>query len=81
MIRIFLPVVALLVLASCGGSDAQQDGVGGVSAGEAQALNEAAAVIDARTGAAQSADPRLNPAAVAAARADRGRAAARPDVP
>lgn len=80
MIRIFLPVMALLVLASCG-SDAQQDGVGGVSAGEAQALNEAAAVIDARTGAAQSADPGLNPAAVAAARADRGRAAARPDVP
>ncbi|WP_206377736.1 hypothetical protein [Sphingobium psychrophilum] len=71
MIRIFLSMAAACALAACGSGS--QDGVGGVSAGEAKALNEAAAQLDARTGAAQSADPGLNPAAVEAARADRNR--------
>jgi hypothetical protein len=71
-----LPVLlapALFGLAGCGsGSD---DGVGGVSAGEARALNEAAATLDARTGTAQDAQEGLNPAARTAAAADRGRIA------
>lgn len=39
-----------LILSACG-SAADDDGVGGVSAGEAKALNEAAAMLDARPGA------------------------------
>jgi hypothetical protein len=64
------------MLAACGSGS--HDGVGGVSAGEAQALNDAAAQLDARTGAARSADPGLNPAAVTAAGADRKRIAPQP---
>ncbi|WHO40059.1 hypothetical protein PMI04_005555 [Sphingobium sp. AP49] len=60
----------LLGLGACGSG--QQDGVGGVSASEASALNEAAASLDARTGAAMP-RPNLNPAAAAAARVDRDR--------
>lgn len=67
---------ALLCLAACGSGAG--DGVGGVSASEASALNEAAATLDARAGAARSDDVRLNPAASAAARADRGRIAPAP---
>ncbi len=76
MVRPLLPLAALSLLAACGSGS--QDGVGGVSAGEAQALNDAAAQLDARTGAAQSADPGLNPAAVTAAGADRKRVAPQP---
>lgn len=76
MIRIIFSLATALALSACGSGS--QDGVGGVSAGEAKALNEAAAQLDARTGAAQSADPGLNPAAVAAARADRHRIAPTP---
>ncbi len=79
MTRLYLPVGTLLALAACGSGS--QDGVGGVSAGEARALNEAAAKLDARTEAAQSADPGLNPAAVTAAQADRKRAAPQPPTP
>ncbi|CAM8641567.1 MULTISPECIES: hypothetical protein [Sphingobium] len=71
MIRIFLSMAVAFALAAC--DSGSQDGVGGVSAGEAKALNEAAARLDARAGAARSGDPGLNPAAVAAARADRNR--------
>lgn len=60
----------MLGLAGCG--SASGDGVGGVSASEASALNEAAAALDARTGTARSTgDGAINPAA--AARAERGR--------
>ncbi|WP_420145599.1 hypothetical protein [Sphingobium sp.] len=59
-------------LSACGSGS--QDGVGGVSAGEAQALNDAAAKLDAQAeAAAQDGGAGLNPAAVAAARADRKR--------
>ncbi len=69
--RLVAPLACVL-LAACGsGSD---DGVGGVSASEASALNDAAAMLDdARSGAPSQAG--LNPAAAAAARADRQRAA------
>jgi len=79
MIRILLSLAPAMALAACGSGSS--DGVGGVSAGEAQALNEAAAQLDARTGAAQSNDPGFNPAAVAAARADRNRTAPQPPTP
>lgn len=72
-----LSAIALLALTACGSGS--QDGVGGVSAGEAQALNQAAASLDARTGAAQDGDTGLNPAATAAARADRNRIAPKAD--
>ena len=79
MIRILLSLAPAMALAACGSGSS--DGVGGVSAGEAKALNEAAAQLDARTGAAQSNDPGLNPAAVTAARADRRRTAPQPPAP
>lgn len=73
MNRYLPPLCILLGLAGCGsGSD---DGVGGVSAGEARALNEVAATLDAQTGTAQDVKDGLNPAARAAAAADRGRMA------
>lgn len=71
MIRPSLALFVLLPLAACGSGE--RDGVGGVSASEAQALNEAAARLDAQAGAAQSGQAGLNPAAQAAARADRDR--------
>jgi hypothetical protein len=74
-----LPLTFLLTLAACGSGS--QDGVGGVSAGEAQALNEAAAQIDAQTGAAVRSDPGLNPAAMTAASADRHLAVTQPVAP
>lgn len=79
MTRLYLPIGALLALGACGSGS--QDGVGGVSASEASALNDAAAKLDARTDAAQSVDPGLNPAAVTAARADRKRAAPQAPTP
>lgn len=64
-------IMMMLGLASCGsGTD---DGVGGVSASEARALNEAAATLDAQAGASSGSDAGLNPAAVKAANADRNR--------
>ncbi|SEJ34902.1 hypothetical protein SAMN05518849_105150 [Sphingobium sp. AP50] len=81
MKRTALPLMAALIaslmLGACG-SSGDQDGVGGVSAGEARALNEAAARLDAQAGAAQSDDAGLNPAATAAARADRNRVPPQP---
>ncbi|PHQ61207.1 MAG: hypothetical protein COC10_12440 [Sphingobium sp.] len=77
MIRRLSLFAMLLSLAGCG--PAGDDGVGGVSTSEARALNEAAAQLDARTGAVQDGDKSLNPAARAAAEADRHRQApARP---
>lgn len=71
-------IAALMSLAACG--SAPDDGVGGVSASEASALNDAAAMLDARSGEARSTDAgSLNPAAAAAARADRRRTAAPPE--
>lgn len=49
MMRISVILLAF-TLAACG-SAADDDGVGGVSAGEAKALNEAAAMLDARVSA------------------------------
>ncbi len=73
-------LVGVLLLGGCG--SASGDGVGGVSASEAEALNDAAAMLDARSGAAQAGDAGLNPAAAAAARADRNRVApAEPPAP
>lgn len=71
MIRPSLALLVFLPIAACGSGE--RDGVGGVSASEAQALNEAAARLDAQAGAAQSGQAGLNPAAQAAARADRDR--------
>lgn len=73
-------IAALMSLAACG--QTSQDGVGGVSASEASALNDAAAMLDARSGEARDPGVRdVNPAAVVAARADRRRVAASQDVP
>ena len=71
MIRPLLALLALFSFSACGSGEG--DGVGGVSASEAQALNEAAARLDAQADAAQSGEAGLNPAAQAAARADRDR--------
>lgn len=70
-IGIIAASTALLSLAACGSGS--ESGVGGVSASEASALNDAAAMLDARAGEAQAGDVGLNPAARAAAQADRGR--------
>jgi hypothetical protein len=59
----------MLLLSSCG-PDA---GVGGVTASEADALNAAAATLDARSSAARRQDARLNPAALAARDRSRSR--------
>ncbi|MDI1296015.1 MAG: hypothetical protein PSY12_09060 [bacterium] len=75
--RLLMP--ALLLMPGCGSQSG--DGVGGVSASEASALNDAAAMLDAHAGAAQTTDRGLNPAASAAARADRGRIAPSPAQP
>lgn len=76
MIRATVFALSLLSLAACGSGS--PDGVGGVSASEASALNEAAATLDARAGAAQAGDAGLNPAAATAARADRARTTPQP---
>lgn len=73
MMRTPCSIAFLVVLTACGSGS--QDGVGGVSAGEARALNEAAAKLDLQADDVQGADPALNPAAVAAAGADRKRTA------
>lgn len=77
MIRALFIATALLPLSACGSEPS--DGVGGVSASEASALNDAAAMLDAQRGAAQKGDAGLNPAASAAAEADRGRIAPKPE--
>jgi len=46
IIRKYFPLLFCL-LAACGSSD-QSEGVGGISASEAQALNEAAEILDQR---------------------------------
>ena len=67
--RLIVPTIAMLVLAGCGSEES--DGVGGVSASDARALNEAAAKLDAQGEARTAPSPGGNPAARAAARADR----------
>mgnify|MGYP003339188572 CR=1 FL=1 len=63
-------LVVLALLNACGSSDS--DGVGGVSASEARALNEAAATLDARVGVTEDGASGLNPAArMASARPQR----------
>lgn len=67
----FVPRIAamlLLSLASACGSGGN-DGVGGVSASEAEALNAAAARLDAQQGSAETLKTQLNPAATRAAAA------------
>ena len=76
MIRTIFIATALLSLTACGSGS--PDGVGGVSASEASALNDAAAMLDAQKGAAQNYNAGRNPAASAAARADRGGVAPAP---
>lgn len=68
-----------LLCGGCGG-DTEGDGSGGVSPGEAQALNDAAAMLDARSGAPVADPPPINPAAAAARKAERpsGRTSDRP---
>ncbi|SCW67623.1 hypothetical protein SAMN02927924_02043 [Sphingobium faniae] len=73
MIRILASIATLTCLTACG--SASGDGVGGVSASEASALNDAAAMLDARAGQARNEDAGLNPAAMTALRADRDRLA------
>lgn len=68
-----LPRIAamlLLSLASACGSGGN-DGVGGVSASEADALNAAAARLDAQQGSAEAPRTQLNPAATRAAAAQK----------
>lgn len=72
MIAMFAP----MALAACG--SASEDGVGGVSASEATALNEAAARLDAQSGAIEAQGAGMNPAAATAANVDRGRHAPTP---
>ncbi|HCW59855.1 MULTISPECIES: hypothetical protein [Sphingobium] len=67
-------LVVLALLNACGSSDS--DGVGGVSASEARALNEAAATLDARVGVTEDGASGLNPAARMAADRQRGAAPA-----
>lgn len=76
LIRHSAAVAALVGLAACG--PAPDEGVGGVSASEASALNDAAAMLDARSGEAKALNGDTNPAAAVAARADRKRVAADP---
>ena len=61
-----------LFLAACGSG---AGGDAGLSPGEASALNEAAAELDAQSLAPQERDKELNPAALSAARTDRQRTA------
>lgn len=77
LIRHVVALAAVSVLSACGPTS--DDGVGGVSASEASALNDAAAMLDARAGAGRAEEAVLNPAAITAARADRGRVAPRPE--
>ncbi|MEJ7926328.1 hypothetical protein WG908_06090 [Sphingobium sp. AN641] len=67
-----MTLAAVAWLAGCDSEPA--DGVGGVSASEASALNDAASMLDTRADEALPVDGSVNPAASAAARADRHRA-------
>lgn len=51
-----LVAVAAALLSACG-SDSQDEGVGGVTAGEARALNEAAEMLDSRAAPVNQASP------------------------
>jgi hypothetical protein len=62
----------LALLTGCGSSES--DGVGGVSASDARALNEAAAMLDARVGVTDDKVGDLNRAARMAADRQRGQA-------
>lgn len=78
MIRLTLLSATLALLVSCGPAEGEGDGVGGLTAAQADALNRAAARVDAQDVPTGDAGPTLNPAAQAAARADRRREAIRP---
>ena len=71
MIRTLMGMTMLACLTACGSDSG--DGVGGVSASEASALNDAAAMLDMRAGQARNEDAGVNPAAMKALRADRNR--------
>lgn len=72
MIRTIMTGAMTLLLTSCG--SAGQDGAAGLGAGDAQALNEAAAKLDARHAPAEQTDDAINPAAAMAARDNKDRA-------
>lgn len=78
MIRLTLLSAMLVLLVSCGPAEGESDGVGGLTAAQADALNRAAARVDAQDAPTGDTGPSLNPAAAAAARADRHREATRP---
>lgn len=65
-----IAAMLLLSLASACGAGGD-DGVGGVSASEADALNAAAARLDAQQGSAETPKTQLNPAATRAATAEK----------
>jgi len=54
MLRMMTAALLAMTLAACGASDEDRD-VGGVTAGEARALNEAASMLDAQADNARSA--------------------------
>ncbi len=54
MVRWMIAAAVLVTLSGCGASDEDSD-VGGVTAGEARALNEAAAMLDKQADNAASA--------------------------
>ncbi|SFF85715.1 hypothetical protein SAMN05518801_102237 [Novosphingobium sp. CF614] len=56
MKRILCPLLGLLALGACGKSDSGS-GPGGVTAGEARALDEAAAMLDERRPPAEALTP------------------------
>ncbi|WP_066700386.1 hypothetical protein [Sphingobium amiense] len=61
MIRFAMAFAMLLPLAACGGGDGEGDGVGGVTAAQADALNRAAARVDAQGEVANDAVPASSP--------------------
>jgi hypothetical protein len=58
MMRIVLVASLVLVLSACGASE-DGEGVGGVTASEARALNDAAEMLDSRPGAPGEIDANL----------------------
>lgn len=65
-------IAAMLILSLASGcGSGGNDGVGGVSASEADALNAAAARLDAQQGSAEAPRTQVNPAATRAAAAQK----------
>jgi len=77
MVRLWLLSVLIFSLAAC--QPAPTDQASGLTAGEAEALNDAAAELDAKAGATASDEPGINPAAKAALSANRHRTGPHPE--